>query len=136
MRGAVRCCAYLWAFPVTALALPVGLLARLTGGSWRLRGGVLEVEGGFAAWLLHGNRFWRGGAAMTLGHVILAGNEDCLDRSRAHELVHVRQFERWGPFLLPAAWLIGRWLWLRGYHPYLDHPFERRAGGAGLGTDR
>ena len=61
---------------------------------------------------------------MALGHVVLARDAACLARSRPHELVHVRQYERWGPLLLPAYWLIGAWLWCRGYHPYLDHPLE------------
>lgn len=61
---------------------------------------------------------------MTLGHVILARDVECLTRSRNHELHHVRQFERWGILLLPLYWMVGVWLWWRGYHPYLDHPFE------------
>ena len=61
---------------------------------------------------------------MALGHVILARDADCLERSRAHELFHVRQFEWWGPLLLPAYWAVSAWLLWRGYHPYLDHPLE------------
>lgn len=86
---------------------------------------MVEAQGEFLRRLLTGNRLWPGGAAMTLGHVILARDQSCLDRSRTHELVHVRQYERWGPFLLPAYWLVAGWLKWRGYHPYLDHPFER-----------
>lgn len=61
---------------------------------------------------------------MTVGHVILAWDVECMARSRAHELFHVRQYERWGPLLLPAYWLVSVWLRWRGYDPYLDHPFE------------
>jgi hypothetical protein len=64
---------------------------------------------------------------MTMGHVILARDEECLDRSRRHEHVHVRQFERWGLLLLPASWLASTWLWARGFDPYLDNPFEQEA---------
>ncbi len=64
---------------------------------------------------------------MTLGHVILGRDHACLVRSRPHEHVHVRQFERWGPLLLPmyviAGWLARR----RGLDPHLDNPFEREA---------
>jgi hypothetical protein len=67
---------------------------------------------------------------MTLGHVILARDADCLARSRLHEMGHVRQFERWGPFFLPVYWLIAAWLSWRGYHPYLDHPLEHAADAA------
>lgn len=37
---------------------------------------------------------------------------------------HIRQFERWGPFLIPEYWLVSFVLRLRGYDPYLDNPFE------------
>lgn len=115
---------YLWAFPVTIGGLLLALVAALSGGSLHLRDGVVEVTGGLVGWLLRGNRFWRGGAAMALGHVILARDAECLEGSRTHEVWHVRQFERWGPFLLPVYWLVSAWLWCRGYHPYLDHPLE------------
>lgn len=88
------------------------------------RGGIVEAYGGVVRWLLRGGGLWRGGAAMTLGHVILARDAECLARSRSHELAHVRQFERWGPLLLPVYWLVGVWLWCRGCNFYLDHPFE------------
>jgi hypothetical protein len=32
---------------------------------------------------------------MTLGHVVIARDQDLLDLTRAHERVHVRQCERW-----------------------------------------
>jgi hypothetical protein len=120
----MRFLGYLWAAPVTAVGLLLALAARVSGGSVRCQGGVVEACGGLVAWLLRGGRLWVGGAAMTLGHVILARDVECLARSRVHELAHVRQFERWGPLLLPAYWLVGAWLRCRGYHPYLDHPFE------------
>jgi hypothetical protein len=85
---------------------------------------VVEAWGGAVGWLLRGGRLRRGGAAAALGHVILARDAACLDRSRPHELAHVRQYERWGPLLLPAYWLAGAWLRARGYDPYLDHPLE------------
>jgi hypothetical protein len=124
MAGAMRLLGYLWAFPVTAIGLGLALLAVLTGGSIHPRAGVLEVTGGLAGWLLRGNRLWRGGAAMTLGHVVFARDAECLERSRPHEARHVRQFERWGPLLLPVYWIVCAWLWCSGRDPYLDHPLE------------
>lgn len=115
---------YLWAFPVTVVGLSFALVAAATGGAVRVRGGVVEAWGGLPGRLLRGGRWHAGGAAITLGHVVLARDAECLARSRPHELAHVRQYERWGPLLLPAYWLIGAWLWARGYHPYLDHPLE------------
>jgi hypothetical protein len=127
LSGVAALLAYLWASPITVLGLCLGLLSVVSGGQWQARGGVVEVWGGLARWLLRGNRCWRGGAAMALGHVILARDRGCLERSNSHERVHVRQFERWGVFLLPAYLLIGWWLALRRYDPHLDHPFEREA---------
>jgi hypothetical protein len=64
---------------------------------------------------------------MTLGHVILARDQDCLDTSRDHEHVHVRQYERWGPLMIPLYLTASLVLWCRGYDAYLDNPFEREA---------
>lgn len=65
--------------------------------------------------------------AITLGHVILGLDRCCLDASRAHEQVHVRQYEHWGPLFVPAYLIAGAWQWARGRHPYHDNPFEREA---------
>jgi hypothetical protein len=123
-RRRMRLIGYLWALPVTIVGLLLGLGALFSGGSFRWRNGIVEVAGGMVAFLLRGNRFWQGGAAMAFGHVILARDAKCLEKSRSHELGHVRQFEKWGLLLFPVYWLISAWLWWRGYHFYLDHPFE------------
>jgi hypothetical protein len=123
MRRLLRPLGYLWAFPATAAGLVLALAAVLTGGHARLVRGVLEVHGGAARWLLRRG----GGAAMALGHVILARDQVCLDRSRGHERVHVRQFERWGPLLLPLYVLAGWVARRRGLDPHLDNPFEQEA---------
>lgn len=88
------------------------------------RDGVIAVSGGVPARLLYRSIFHRGASAMTIGHVIIARDQYCLNRSWHHELFHVRQFERWGLFLMPAYWLVSFVLWFRGYDPYLDNPFE------------
>ena len=64
---------------------------------------------------------------MTLGHCVLGRTRADLVRSRRHELVHVAQYERWGPLFVPAYLLCSAWLWLRGRDPYLDNPFEVEA---------
>lgn len=122
---------YLWALPMTATGVLLALMAAASGGSMRVHAGILEAEGGFLHSLLRGSWLRHGGAAMTLGHVILARDAACLAKSRTHELKHVRQFERWGPFLLPVYWLVACWLSCRGFHSYLDHPFEQQASGDG-----
>ena len=50
-------------------------------------------------------------------------------RARDHEHVHVRQYERWGPFMLPAYFLSSFLAWRRGGDYYLDNRFEREAYG-------
>jgi len=124
----LRILCYLWAAPATALGLLVAAVAYLTGGSAGIVQGAVEVHGGFATWLLrHGLPLIGSGAAMTLGHVILGRDADCLEQSRKHEHVHVRQYERWGPFFLPIYVSASVILWLRGRDPYRDNPFEREA---------
>ncbi|MBY0513174.1 MAG: hypothetical protein K2P78_04590 [Gemmataceae bacterium] len=66
-------------------------------------------------------------AAMTLGHVILGRDVECLDDCRDHEQVHVRQAEAWGALFLPAYLAASVWAASRGRHYYLDNWFERDA---------
>ena len=64
---------------------------------------------------------------MTLGHVVLGRDLHCLESTRAHERIHVRQVERWGPLFLPAYALASLMAFSRGGHPYHDNVFEREA---------
>ena len=54
-------------------------------------------------------------------------DQAALDRSRAHERVHVRQCERWGPLFIPAYLLASAVLWCQGRDFYEENPFEREA---------
>lgn len=118
---------YLWPLPWTMAGAIAALLALATGSRWQVRQGALEVHGGRLAAacdrLPPGRRF----EAITLGHVILGLDQCCLDASRAHEQVHVRQYERWGPLFVPAYLIAGAWQWANGRNPYHDNPFERQA---------
>ena len=119
---------YLWALPNTLLGLTVSLFASWGGGSVHVREGVLEASGGFLTTLLRLLRpVGLDVAALTLGHVVLAQNEQRMERCRAHERVHVRQYETWGPFFLPAYFIGSLLAAVRGKHPYLDNPFEQAA---------
>ena len=105
---------YLWAGPNSLVGLAGALTTRRRPVRWR---GVLLVEdarGGLARFLR-----WRGFAAITLGHVIVA-NRPLDDGVLAHELKHVAQHERWGPLYYPA-YLLGSVL------GYRRNPFERAA---------
>jgi hypothetical protein len=119
--------AYAWAAPATVLGLLLALLA-LRGGRVAIRDGVLEAHGPLVRWALTHLTIVRGGvAAITFGHVVLGRDSDALEWSRTHERVHVAQYERWGPFFLPAYVAASLWAFLRGGDFYLDNVFERAA---------
>jgi hypothetical protein len=62
----------------------------------------------------------RGYVAITFGHVIVFTREPT-PHLWSHELVHVRQYERYGLAFLPL------YLWLYARHGYASHPLEREA---------
>lgn len=123
----IRLLAVVWASPYTLLGLFLGTLGLCTGGHARVRGHVIDFYGGGVKWLVH--RFPNGQFTMafTLGHTILGPTDAALDISRDHELVHVRQFERWGPLMGPAYLGCSLVLWLIRGRSYRDNPFERQA---------
>ncbi len=120
MRAA-RFAAYAWAGPTTALGLAASAASLALP---RPNGSVLlSVSGrGFARWFLAR----RGYCAITLGHVVLL-TPQAPPEVLPHELVHVRQCERWGPLFLPAYLLAMFAVRLRGGNPYFDNPFEVEA---------
>ncbi len=125
----MRIIVIIWASPYTLLGLFIGIFGLVTGGSARIRGRVVEFYGGGVKWLLQ--RFPNGQftLALTMGHTILGQTDATLDISREHELIHVRQFERWGPFMGPAYLGCSLVLWIKRGRPYRDNPFEREAYG-------
>ena len=125
-RG-LRWAAVFWAAPTSLIGLALGLVLLPAGARARVVGGVLEIT----ALQRPPRRRWPF-AAVTLGHVVVATHAAEMQRLRAHERVHVRQCERWGPLFLPAYLLAGAWQWVRGRRAYGDNPFEveaRRLGG-------
>jgi hypothetical protein len=127
VNAPLRLLAMLWASPYTLLGLGLGIIGICTGGHVHIRGRVLEFYGGGIKWLLQQFFFGEGAMAFTLGHTILGQTDAALDICRAHELVHVRQFERWGPLMGPAYLGCSLVLWLMRRRPYRDNPFERQA---------
>ena len=115
---------YVWAAPTTALGCVV-----VAVGIWRAQvrvvDGVLEAQGPALAWMLSRLTVMSGGAeALTLGHVVIARDCSSLESTRAHERVHVRQCETWGPLFVPAYLIASLWAILRGRDLYFDNPFE------------
>ena len=127
MGSVIRLLAILWASPNTALGLTVGMVGLLTGGRMRVRPPVIEFYGGAVKWLLTGMTKWPFAIALTLGHTVLGQTDAALDISHEHELVHVRQYERWGPLFVPAYLLCSAILWIQRKDAYRDNPFEREA---------
>lgn len=116
---------WLWASPATLIGMSIGVLGLLTGGTVERHGRTLEFSGGCIRWMLA--RTPIGAVAMTLGHVVIGRDVQSLTRCRDHEWVHVRQYERWGPLFLPAYLGCSLYLWLLGYDPYRENPFEVEA---------
>jgi hypothetical protein len=126
-RSGWRLLAYAWAAPYSLVGLAFGGLGLLFGAGVQWRDGALEFSGGRL-----GARIARLAApfcfsAITLGHAILAVDRASLAAARAHEHVHVRQYERWGILFVPAYLLSSLAQLMRGRRPYLDNPFEREA---------
>lgn len=122
-----RLLAYAWAAPVTLCALPFAAAALVTGGRARLDGGVLEVGGGILGPLLRRAIPSFPIGAITLGHVVLGADVRELAASRAHERVHVRQYERWG-VLFPLLYAASSAAALAtGRRLHADNAFEREA---------
>jgi len=126
IRALARALGYAWASPNSLLGLLCALIALATRGGVARVAGAIEVHDGAVRWMLE--RLGPGGAAaLTLGHVILGRTRDDLAAHRAHEHVHVRQYERWGPLFIPAYLAAGAWAWLQDGDAYADNPFEREA---------
>ena len=120
-----KSCLIVWASPNTLIGLTIGSLGLLTGGRMQRGQGAIEFYGGAVTWLLR--RLPVNASAMTLGHTILGQSIEYLDYSRNHEMVHVRQYERWGILFLPAYGLSSLVLRWQGRDAYRDNPFEVQA---------
>jgi hypothetical protein len=127
MRAILTVIAIAWALPWTLLGMAIGLVGLATRGDVRRRGRTVEFWGGGVDWFLRTFPLVSGASAVTFGHCILGRSVAALDRCRIHELVHVRQYERWGPLFVPAYLSYWAGLWLIGRDPYWENPFEREA---------
>ena len=125
-RAISRFARYLWAAPCTALGLCLVAPAFLFGARAQVVKGVVEValsarkKRGVLLQALSIN-------AITFGHVVIATTDSELNRLRAHEHEHVRQYERWGASFFMAYPLASLWQLLSGRRPYMDNWFEVQA---------
>ncbi|GAB5407213.1 MAG: hypothetical protein Aurels2KO_54440 [Aureliella sp.] len=126
-RGLWKCLLIIWAGPNTFVALLIAVANCATGGRLRLRRGALESFGGVVAKGIR--RFPTGPqtAGVTLGHMIFGQTARGLEAVTNHERVHVKQYERLGPFFLPTYFFLSARAWWRGQDPYMDNPLEIEA---------
>lgn len=118
---------FVWTLPNTAVGAVV-VLVGLSRARVRVVDGVLEAHGPVLAWLLTNLVPMSGGAAaLTLSHVVVGRDAQSLEATRAHERVHVRQYESWGPLFVPAYLIASVTAALRGRHCYFDNTFELEA---------
>lgn len=116
-----------WILPCSCIGLLVAGVVLLLGGRMARGPGVLEFSlhecraecGRLAAGLPY--------RAITLGQIIVAVTREDLAACRAHELAHVRQYQRWGLAFFPAYLASSLWQWLRGGAAYRDNCFEVQA---------
>lgn len=118
----LRCVRYLWASPNTLAAVAAGLLL---GGRFTLVDGVVEIDSKGVAKAL--NAMPMPAQAMTVGHVVFGQDKFALRVTRKHERVHVSQYERWGPFFIPAYLSVSMWLFAKRRDGYRENPFEVEA---------
>ena len=124
IMGAVR---YLWALPATCVGLFFALLAICAGATVRVVDGAVEVAGGRIPGFIARLPSWARFGAITFGHVIIGTGHGVLERARAHEHVHVRQYERWGVLFFPLYAGSSLVQLLKGRDPYWNNCFEREA---------
>jgi hypothetical protein len=116
-----------WAAPCSLIGLVLATVVLLLGGSAKRASGTIEVtlrHSEAARPLLARLLPFR---AIALGHVIIAVGRQELEQLRAHELVHVQQYERWGIAFFIAYAASSVWQLLHGRSAYWDNPFEVQA---------
>jgi hypothetical protein len=137
----MRMALWLWALPLTLCGLPLWWLMRAKQHSAgqkipsntvvvlvnRTQSAIIFVAyGAPAKWLLQRHPFGEMDA-MAVGCCIFAQDKACLDRTMAHEMVHVEQALQWGPVFPLAYLLCSVWGKCRGQCPYTNNYFEQQA---------
>jgi hypothetical protein len=105
----------------------VGIANGMSQRSIRFRRGTMGIFGPGVERILRKAPIVGGARAMTFGHTILACDERAWDETFEHEWIHVRQYQWFGPFFVPAYLCESAWQWFRGRDPYYDNRFEKQA---------
>lgn len=111
----------LWTLPNTLIGLILGFLS-FAWPRWE-KSGVLIFESDRGFRKLHSEQ---GYGAITFGHVVIS-KPNPSPRLMRHEMAHVKQYERWGPFYMLAYGFYWLKLTLTGKDGYHDNPFEVEA---------
>jgi hypothetical protein len=128
---------WLWALPLTLLGMPLWLWMRCSVLFLASNGAVAQINnaqadtvfiayGQPASWLLVHHPFGEMDA-MAIGCCVFARDAQALQRTLAHELVHVRQALQWGALFPLAYGLCSVWACMCGRCPYSDNYFEVQA---------
>ena len=118
---------YAWAAPATLVGLLVALPAFATGARARVIDGVIEITGGRVERLIGALPRRYRFCAITFRHLVVCTDRWTAAAVRAHEHVHVRQYERLGALFFPLYIGSSVVQLLRGRDPYFDNRFEREA---------
>ncbi|MGH8908011.1 MAG: hypothetical protein ACRD0K_16220 [Egibacteraceae bacterium] len=114
-RALTRALAYVWASPISLVGLVAGAATAVR--PTRREGVLLFPHArGITGWVLRKRHY----AAGTFGHVVVC-TRDPEPSLMAHELIHTRQAERFGPLMAPV------YLGLLAIYRYRRHPMERAA---------
>lgn len=115
---------YIWASPASALGVCAACIASVAGAEAKRTSGVLEVSLAPRSARLCKAVSCLPFTAITFGHVVIACSAQQQAALRAHERVHVAQYELWGSLFLLAYPLESLFQWVRGRRAYLDNRFE------------
>lgn len=127
MSALAKALKLIWAAPCSVVGGVLGAGVVLLGGQVKPSHGTLEFtfrNSDESCGKLSRSLPFR---AITFGHVIIAVTENDLQHSREHELVHVRQYERWGMAFFVAYPASSLWQLLRGRDAYWNNCFEIQA---------
>lgn len=113
--------------PCSLVGLAAAAIVVLLGGSGRRALGILEVTLGQSEAACPSFARLLPFRAIALGHVVISLGRLELEQLRVHELVHVRQYERWGVLFFVAYAASGLWQLLHGRSAYWDNHFEVQA---------
>lgn len=116
---------YIWTSPNTLIGLLLAIISLPGSTSAKWNDGIFELTGGCIGKAI--SHWPLSASAITIGHVIIANDEGLLILSRRHELIHVKQFEVWGPIMIPAYMVASVIAIICGKHPYKENYFEKQA---------